>query len=241
MTSRAMRSRRGTVAANVTALAVFVVFTFPVYWMVSSSLLPNIQLQSTRPTFVPIGGAVANYRAGLPRAGFPPAPFPPAHLAGAPPNSAPRPRCPPRGAPTPRPAPSMRALPRATPAPPPRVSPPSSFRLALSSGGAAPRSRGAGRFAWASGARPGPKRAPAGPFLWPRSPASPPDPPACDSVLAASVAAQAAAQVLMFIDRASPDGAVTNGTLELVLPGWQWRRRTWQIHPRCGCGRRGTS
>ena len=67
------------------------------------------------------------------------------------------------------------------------------------------------------------------------------DPPACDSVLAASVAAQAAAQVLMFIDRASPDGAVTNGTLELVLPGWQWRRRTWQIHPRCGCGRRGTS
>ena len=73
------------------------------------------------------------------------------------------------------------------------------------------------------------------------TPPHPRPPPACDSVLAASVAAQAAAQVLMFIDRASPDGAVTNGTLELVLPGWQWRRRTWQIHPRCGCGRRGTS
>ena len=66
------------------------------------------------------------------------------------------------------------------------------------------------------------------------------DPPACDTVLAASVAAQAAAQVLMFIDRASPGRAVTNGTLELVLPDWQWRRRTWQIHPRCGCGRRST-
>ena len=35
MTSRALRSRRGTVAANVTALVVFVLFVFPVYWMVS--------------------------------------------------------------------------------------------------------------------------------------------------------------------------------------------------------------
>jgi hypothetical protein len=67
------------------------------------------------------------------------------------------------------------------------------------------------------------------------------DPPACDTVLAAAVAAQATAQALAFIDRATPGSAVTNGTLELVLPDWQWRRRTWKPHHRCGCGRRGTS
>jgi hypothetical protein len=61
------------------------------------------------------------------------------------------------------------------------------------------------------------------------------DPPACDTVLATAVAAQAAAQVLQFVDRAAPAGAVLNATLELVLPGWQWRRRSWPPHRRCGC------
>jgi hypothetical protein len=62
------------------------------------------------------------------------------------------------------------------------------------------------------------------------------DPLACDTVLATMVAAQAAAQALAFLDQgAAAAGAVTNGTLELVLPDWQWRRRTWQPHPRCGC------
>ena len=65
------------------------------------------------------------------------------------------------------------------------------------------------------------------------------EPPACDTVLAAAVAAQAAAQTLAFVDRPASAGAVTNGTLELVLPDWQWRRRTWEPHDRCGCGRRG--
>ncbi|HLX47058.1 MAG TPA: ThiF family adenylyltransferase [Streptosporangiaceae bacterium] len=60
--------------------------------------------------------------------------------------------------------------------------------------------------------------------------------PACDCVLATSVAAQACAQVLTFIDRRGKADAVINGTLELVLPGWQWRRRTWLPHPACGCG-----
>ncbi len=65
------------------------------------------------------------------------------------------------------------------------------------------------------------------------------DPPACDAALAAAVAAQATAQILAFIDRPGRRaGPVTNGTLELVLPAWQWRRRTWRPHRDCSCGRR---
>jgi hypothetical protein len=64
------------------------------------------------------------------------------------------------------------------------------------------------------------------------------DPPACDAALAAAVAAHASAQALAFIDRPAQAGPVTNGTLELVLPAWQWRRRTWPPHLDCACGRR---
>jgi hypothetical protein len=67
------------------------------------------------------------------------------------------------------------------------------------------------------------------------------DPPACDTVLAAAVAAQATAQALALIDRPASASAVINGTLELVLPDWRWRRRTWQPHHRCDCGRHSTS
>ena len=61
------------------------------------------------------------------------------------------------------------------------------------------------------------------------------DPAACDAVLATMVAAQATAQALAFIDRGPAAVAVISGTLELVLPDWQWRRRTWQPHHECGC------
>lgn len=64
------------------------------------------------------------------------------------------------------------------------------------------------------------------------------DPPACDAALAAAVAAHATAQALAFIDRPAQAGPVINGTLELVLPAWQWRRRTWPPHLDCACGRR---
>jgi hypothetical protein len=74
---------------------------------------------------------------------------------------------------------------------------------------------------------------------WPRILAQlagrPADPPACGAVLATAVAAQASAQALAFIDRDPGRGPAENGSLELVLPAWQWRRRDWPPHPRCGC------
>lgn len=60
-------------------------------------------------------------------------------------------------------------------------------------------------------------------------------PPACDAALAAAVSGQAAAQALAFLDRRPGSAPTENGTLELVPPGWQWRRRTWPPHPSCGC------
>lgn len=56
---------------------------------------------------------------------------------------------------------------------------------------------------------------------------------ACDGVLAAAVAAQAALQVLQLLEGDTP--AALGGTLELELPGWRWRRRSWPQHPDCGC------
>jgi hypothetical protein len=63
------------------------------------------------------------------------------------------------------------------------------------------------------------------------------NPPACGAVLTASVAAQAAAQALLFVDRPGRAGPAWNGTLELEMPGWQWRRRTWPPRPDCICAR----
>lgn len=57
----------------------------------------------------------------------------------------------------------------------------------------------------------------------------------CDSTLALAVATQAALQVLARID-GQPRPATLGGTLEMVLPDWRWRRRSWQLHPDCHCG-----
>ncbi len=78
-------------------------------------------------------------------------------------------------------------------------------------------------------------RDPAWPLILAQLSGRQPDPVGCDAPLATAVAAQAAFQALALIDRAGSADAVTNGTLELVLPGWQWRRRTWPPHPRCSC------
>lgn len=56
---------------------------------------------------------------------------------------------------------------------------------------------------------------------------------ACDGVLAVAVASQAALQVLELLEGGAP--ASIGGTLELELPGWRWRRRTWPMHPGCPC------
>ena len=46
----------------------------------------------------------------------------------------------------------------------------------------------------------------------------------------------ACAQALAYLDRPETVPVTADGTLELVLPDWQWRRRTWRPHPACGCG-----
>jgi bacteriocin biosynthesis cyclodehydratase domain-containing protein len=84
-------------------------------------------------------------------------------------------------------------------------------------------------------------RDPAWPLILAQLSGRAPDPMACDAPLAAAVAAQAAIQALAFIDRAAATSAVRNGTLELVLPSWQWRRRTWPPHRECACGGRDPS
>jgi bacteriocin biosynthesis cyclodehydratase domain-containing protein len=83
------------------------------------------------------------------------------------------------------------------------------------------------------------ERDPAWPLILAQLASQPDGPPACDTVLAASVAALVAAQVLEFVDTGRPGRAVTDGALELVVPDWQWRRRSWPPHPRCSC-REGT-
>jgi bacteriocin biosynthesis cyclodehydratase domain-containing protein len=60
---------------------------------------------------------------------------------------------------------------------------------------------------------------------------------ACDTVLAAATAALAAAQALAVVDNCGQRPlAAVNGTLELVLPDWQWHRREWSPSRSCSCG-----
>ena len=84
-------------------------------------------------------------------------------------------------------------------------------------------------------------RDPAWPLILAQASGRASQPAACAAVLAAAVAAQATAQALAYLDQAAPGAVVINGTLELVLPDWQWRRRSWAPHPQCRCSRRPAS
>ena len=53
------------VLLGVVAVVVALIWAFPVYWMVNSSLLPDVRLQSFVPTFVPFGGSFDNYAAAV--------------------------------------------------------------------------------------------------------------------------------------------------------------------------------
>jgi N,N'-diacetylchitobiose transport system permease protein len=60
-----MRARTARTLWGAIAIVVALVWVFPVYWMVNSSLLPNVRLQSFVPTFVPFGGSFDNFQAAL--------------------------------------------------------------------------------------------------------------------------------------------------------------------------------
>ena len=74
---------------------------------------------------------------------------------------------------------------------------------------------------------------------------------ACDVVLATAVAAQACLQALAFLDgSATRDGSAApggdevappsvDGTIEVSLADGTVRRRSWSVHPACGCSWRG--
>ena len=81
-------------------------------------------------------------------------------------------------------------------------------------------------------------RDPAWPFILAQAAGQAAQPVACAATLATAVAAQAVSQVLSCLDLAQPAAAVTNATLELVAPGWQWRRRSWPRHGQCRCSTR---
>ena len=60
-----MRARTSRALLGALAILVALLWVFPVYWMVNSSLLPNTTLQSFIPTFVPFGGSLDNFAAAL--------------------------------------------------------------------------------------------------------------------------------------------------------------------------------
>ena len=67
MTTAVARNRRrvrpARVAATAIALLLALIWAFPVYWMLNSSLLPNTVLTGTAPRFLPFGGSLDNFAA----------------------------------------------------------------------------------------------------------------------------------------------------------------------------------
>jgi N,N'-diacetylchitobiose transport system permease protein len=55
------RIRPGRIVLGIVGIVVASIWAFPVYWMLNSSLLPNVVLQSTTPTWLPFGGSLDNF------------------------------------------------------------------------------------------------------------------------------------------------------------------------------------
>jgi N,N'-diacetylchitobiose transport system permease protein len=55
------RFKPGKFALGVVGVVVALIWVFPVYWMLNSSLLPNVVLQKTTPTWLPFGGSFDNF------------------------------------------------------------------------------------------------------------------------------------------------------------------------------------
>jgi len=68
MNKRTSPTRRFLGGAGAIALAVL--WAFPVYWMINSSFLPTSTLTALTPTFLPFGGSWANFNAVLFHSGF---------------------------------------------------------------------------------------------------------------------------------------------------------------------------
>ena len=55
--------RPGRILLGILAVVLGLIWVFPVYWMLNSSLLPNVVLQSSTPTWLPFGGSFDNFAA----------------------------------------------------------------------------------------------------------------------------------------------------------------------------------
>ncbi|HJU98646.1 MAG TPA: carbohydrate ABC transporter permease [Jiangellaceae bacterium] len=59
--ARSPRRRTRRRLYGVLAIVLAVLWAFPVYWMVNSSFLPGNKIRNPEPTFVPLGGTLANF------------------------------------------------------------------------------------------------------------------------------------------------------------------------------------
>lgn len=53
--------RKSPVGLSILAIAISLIWIFPVYWMLNSAFLPTITLESFTPTFLPLGGSWHNF------------------------------------------------------------------------------------------------------------------------------------------------------------------------------------
>lgn len=68
--SSAIRTRRGSVAANIAGVVVFMLFAFPVYWMVSTAFKPAWEIRTFDVSLFPRSFTLENFRTAISAAGF---------------------------------------------------------------------------------------------------------------------------------------------------------------------------